>query len=299
MRGSRKITSREAREVGIIPAGAGLTPEAIRGVCNWRDHPRGCGAHISSSVANALARGSSPRVRGSLLLVPQQVMKRGIIPAGAGLTQAGGCARLPCWDHPRGCGAHPRLDNNLAVEQGSSPRVRGSLAVDKIVYCYFGIIPAGAGLTHPRAFPRSPSWDHPRGCGAHNNKMYYTRGNWGSSPRVRGSRLLVLRNLARDGIIPAGAGLTSPTIQNYMERRDHPRGCGAHSMTEDRRPMMKGSSPRVRGSLVDDEHISIMAGIIPAGAGLTPAVFCHSCHWRDHPRGCGAHLSDKPFSLKW
>ena len=51
----------------------------------------------------------------------------------------------------------------------------------------------------------------------------------GSSPRVRGSLEHIFSIENHDGIIPAGAGLTAPTNLCGYSRRDHPRGCGAHS----------------------------------------------------------------------
>ena len=54
-------------DMGIIPAGAGLTIlSKERNILN-KDHPRGCGAHIVNMSC--------------------ETMEQGIIPAGAGLTK--------------------------------------------------------------------------------------------------------------------------------------------------------------------------------------------------------------------
>ena len=50
---------------------------------------------------------------------------------------------------------------------------------------------------------------------------------------------------------------------------DHPRGCGAHFITNAREKWYEGSSPRVRGSLRRGRRPRADGGIIPAGAGLT------------------------------
>ena len=91
--------------------------------------------------------GSSPRVRGSLLLEPQLVLLHGIIPAGAGLTGVFGLPSKADRDHPRGCGAHEMQKAKETGNPGSSPRVRGSPQQDINLVRRTGIIPAGAGLT--------------------------------------------------------------------------------------------------------------------------------------------------------
>ena len=60
---------------------------------------------------------------------------------------------------------------------------------------------------------------------------------------------------------------------------------------------MRGSSPRMRGSLSDGYRRGKAAGIIPAHAGLTGYAGVWSADGRDHPRACGAHL-DEPLLLR-
>ncbi len=111
----------------------------------------------------------------------------------------------------------------------------------------------------------------------------------GSSPRVRGSPKVDKVGLKKAGIIPAGAGLTGQLSDSQKFIRDHPRGCGAHQSRKSNSEKNRGSSPRVRGSHADDVAADKVAGIIPAGAGLTPAFDRLPRLGRDHPRGCGAH----------
>ena len=106
-------------------------------------------------------------------LVPAGVADKvaGIIPADAGNT----CRRpkivRDCKDHPRGCGEHIQADCAKLRQDGSSPRMRGTL--DGIVNHRpeHGIIPADAGNTTICAYRQNRSQDHPRGCGEHN--QYY------------------------------------------------------------------------------------------------------------------------------
>ena len=137
--------------------------------------------------------------------------------------------------------------------------------------------------------PFSSLRDHPRGCGAHfvvnrSNGLYT-----GSSPRVRGS--LDGSQFAKlgVGIIPAGAGLTFLLVSRLRRNGDHPRGCGAHFPLPFFDLCKRGSSPRVRGSHGTESVFVVVAGIIPAGAGLTPKQTASRLTFGDHPRGCGAH----------
>ena len=274
---------------GIIPAGAGLTILPQSPPCQTGDHPRGCGAHLTISMTFMARTGSSPRVRGSRENVFLLAVGHGIIPAGAGLTLTILATSSLLGDHPRGCGAHQHRIIRATSGTGSSPRVRGSHTSLKLKDLTGGIIPAGAGLTAMRTHQNSGRWDHPRGCGAHGCYGRYFHKWRGSSPRVRGSPYsLHLRHIPR-GIIPAGAGLTTMGVIRIAQKRDHPRGCGAHKCNGKETYNGMGSSPRVRGSLPSVQRPALSNGIIPAGAGLTEAQGILSRSAWDHPRGCGAH----------
>ena len=196
----------------------------------------------------ASRRGSSPRVRGSLLCAFKKPVTPGIIPAGAGLTDASLLPESTFWDHPRGCGAHSTTEEAKPLELGSSPRVRGSLEGNHFRDRVYGIIPAGAGLTLSMVSHGTARRDHPRGCGAHILDRVEDLGNEGSSPRVRGSQERDASDKITRGIIPAGAGLTCRSRWIRRGIRDHPRGCGAHTHSLRATSAGQGSSPRVRGS---------------------------------------------------
>ena len=167
--------------------------------------------------------------------------------------------------------------------------MRGSPNKFKIFYPVLRIIPTGAGLTDAPQLDTKAFGDHPRGCGAHVIKCRRYEFIPGSSPRVRGSLARRARLTLQLGIIPAGAGLTTPAAKKRASAGDHPRGCGAHTALLVEMPAVLGSSPRVRGSLRNPLLVLSIIGIIPAGAGLT-SCRCHwCCQCRNHPRGCGAH----------
>ena len=91
------------------------------------------------------------------------------------------------------------------------------------------------------------------------------------------------------GIIPAYAGLTILPLSSLSHSWDHPRVCGAHFCPDYARLFDMGSSPRMRGSLLQPERQGELPGIIPAYAGLTDVAYKFNDDNWDHPRVCGAH----------
>ena len=71
------------------------------------------------------------------------------------------------------------------------------------------------------------------------------------------------------GIIPACAGNTMSVCAANIRTGDHPRVCGEHELPELRQAAIRGSSPRVRGTLPDAIPKFFRIGIIPACAGNT------------------------------
>ena len=71
------------------------------------------------------------------------------------------------------------------------------------------------------------------------------------------------------GIIPAYAGNTPVRLGRSLPCRDHPRVCGEHVNQFDGHCPTSGSSPRMRGTLVQVVERAVGAGIIPAYAGNT------------------------------
>ena len=71
---------------GIIPAYAGNTEPDAKKSLHDRDHPRVCGEHSVRIDRNNSARGSSPRMRGTLGAFARPKQHGGIIPAYAGNT---------------------------------------------------------------------------------------------------------------------------------------------------------------------------------------------------------------------
>ena len=229
VRGTHAASCARMSAMGIIPACAGNTWRACRCGPRTRDHPRVCGEHRSSSSNGMIAyrdhprvcgehgckmaympgmMGSSPRVRGTLGRRAQRRRIRGIIPACAGNTLRAGVLRAHLRDHPRVCGEHPMGLRQLRRTEGSSPRVRGTLARRLLQQALRGIIPACAGNTGAMPPSASSARDHPRVCGEHMTGFAQGLNTGGSSPRVRGTPSSRRRRSPPPGIIPACAGNT-------------------------------------------------------------------------------------------
>ena len=133
--------------VRIIPADAGNTiTNTALSAKNW-DHPRGCGEHYGDSPEAEADHGSSPRMRGTPHGRRNTCRKFGIIPADAGNTLPHGRRCGACPDHPRGCGEHNMLNFPALRNEGSSPRMRGTLSPFSMMLPPPWIIPTDAGNT--------------------------------------------------------------------------------------------------------------------------------------------------------
>ena len=203
-------------------------------------------------------------------------------------------------------GGGPRIRGdhmpNLLAESaaaGSSPPTRGPPRAQRRVLLEGGVIPAYAGTTPGPRLCRAPAGDHPRMCGDHNQGRLGTHVVRGSSPHVRGPRVLVVACLHVVGIIPACAGTTSGCRTSLRRPGDHPRMCGDHQKLLDLMRTFQGSSPHARGP----RHVRAarhgLQGIIPACAGTTTR-WCRPCSpTRDHPRMCGDHEESKVYTTEY
>ena len=148
------------------------------------------------------------------------------------------------------CGEHPASRLSPPIRPGSSPHVRGARIVCMSKSCAGWIIPACAGSTRRSTNRRNEARDHPRMCGEHAMEKGEITADEGSSPHVRGARLVADRCRRGIGIIPACAGSTRLAASSSRQRRDHPRMCGEHAVQRRRIDHQRGSSPHVRGARV-------------------------------------------------
>ena len=181
-------------------------------------------------------------------------------------------------DHPRVCGEHLVESFCELAGLGSSPRVRGTPSTWQT--------------------PASSTRDHPRVCGEHLLLLPFAVVSPGSSPRVRGTLPCSSPPAQTPGIIPACAGNTGSGAAALTDWRDHPRVCGEHASCSRTSSLTLGSSPRVRGTHLQQHEGIQRAGIIPACAGNTPKSTRNSRMCRDHPRVCGEHTVYRSFTSR-
>ena len=210
VRGQPATDNVAAGDVRIIPARAGPTYITVDFDRASTDHPRSCGANVLSRLRWRGHFGSSPLVRGQLVLQLQRQRHARIIPARAGPTFLRGCKYPIYADHPRSCGANPVSFDVIPVSQR--------------------IIPARAGANCA--------------CRVISTKRH------GSSPLVRGQPVIFPPLSVRARIIPARAGPTPFAISVASSVADHPRSCGANLMFSSAFFISSGSSPLVRGQLL-------------------------------------------------
>ena len=129
----------------FIPACAGNSRWCRGGRRSTAVHPRVCGELIAPVWRPRLKAGSSPRVRGTRLDVPQPSVRRRFIPACAGNSSASCRASSVTTVHPRVCGELYGDPARVWADCGSSPRVRGTPAASRLRALRRRFIPACAG----------------------------------------------------------------------------------------------------------------------------------------------------------
>ena len=210
VRGKPGGRGRHALPAGLIPACAGKTSRRPSTAPASRAHPRVCGENILTNLAKAVRKGSSPRVRGKLVVVRRRGLSPRLIPACAGKTFHVQRLRRRVAAHPRVCGENSADFTMRIRDGGSSPRVRGKPSTFNDSGGVSRLIPACAGKTARTSRCGSGTAAHPRVCGENPGGVGVGGGDDGSSPRVRGKRRRRGRLRDRMGLIPACAGKTRP-----------------------------------------------------------------------------------------
>ena len=170
MRGTHRSMPPPHAHTGLIPTYAGNT--------------------VSLRPSVRIARGSSPRMRGTLGGRRHGYSRRGLIPTYAGNTTHLSSVCKPYGAHPHVCGEHARRVCLGFRTRGSSPRMRGTQCVLLPPFPERGLIPTYAGNT-PTCETHCPcTRAHPHVCGEHARCGTRVAGRVGSSPRMRGTHEL-------------------------------------------------------------------------------------------------------------
>ena len=271
----------------FIPACAGNSVSSGVSTASGPVHPRVCGEQFGALPKSELHRGSSPRVRGTVIGRDALHFRVRFIPACAGNSSRRPKFTLGESVHPRVCGEQLEYLHHPETSTGSSPRVRGTDRPDWSIWGNPRFIPACAGNRSERIFASSAATVHPRVCGEQRSGANATGQSTGSSPRVRGTVLPVATNPLGSRFIPACAGNRSHLALRTCFESVHPRVCGEQTAIPDRFRSWFGSSPRVRGTArMLRWHLS-RRRFIPACAGNSPDGRDSQQYEPVHPRVCG------------
>ncbi len=252
----------------FIPACAGNSIRRRRGCFRWTVHPRVCGELACPPIEERMAAGSSPRVRGTRAAASARPGARRFIPACAGNS------RRPISEATNSA-VHPRVCGELAC------RTRRWRGAPRFIPACAGNSPTGSdrGPCGPRFIPA---------CAG--NSLPALRANvsaTGSSPRVRGTRLLSLGRQPGRRFIPACAGNSTSRSAAAAAPAVHPRVCGELNALRLWRFWRGGSSPRVRGTPRNPHAPQARQRFIPACAGNSTRGSVRADAAAVHPRVCG------------
>ena len=175
----------------------------------------------------------------------------------------------------------------VALDPGSSPRVRGTQANQRRRLRPKRFIPACAGNARSRACVERLNTVHPRVCGERDRPIHAPAQSGGSSPRVRGTRVANPWLYRKKRFIPACAGNASFVSCHAHSVTVHPRVCGERLLVRRFSFPRSGSSPRVRGTRKERRRKRGQKRFIPACAGnasIAGTIFSTNTV---HPRVCG------------
>ena len=156
--------------------------------------------------------GSSPRGRGKHETGRHHGGVRRLIPAWAGKTTPSPALPAQAEAHPRVGGENRIAAPTIFAASGSSPRGRGKRRAPSALARLPGLIPAWAGKTATATATPSRSTAHPRVGGENWTASRSASLGKGSSPRGRGKRPVNHARPHFTGLIPAGAGKTTPVL---------------------------------------------------------------------------------------
>ena len=206
LRGTQYNSETGACDPRFIPAPAGNASARKRCAPGAAVHPRACGERVPTRTLSAEVNGSSPRLRGTRLSRLRAFWLRRFIPAPAGNADEACISKYGSTVHPRACGERWSTCRAPSSMRGSSPRLRGTQALQQCGAVVERFIPAPAGNAPSPARGRSPAPVHPRACGERMCEFVDDGASIGSSPRLRGTLPHQGDDLVDRRFIPAPAG---------------------------------------------------------------------------------------------
>ena len=267
VRGNRRAAGPGHVRKRSIPACAGEPTDRPPPSTGRRVYPRVCGGTRAGHARAVAQRGLSPRVRGNLERLPEEVQHLGSIPACAGEPKERKVARPRTRVYPRVCGGTGMTPAPTWHEEGLSPRVRGNPLACRPGEAGAWSIPACAGEPASLALSTPQRWVYPRVCGGTAARSTSATSASGLSPRVRGNRCRAYCMSDGRGSIPACAGEPLSAAMWDANKEVYPRVCGGTAGAGAAVRIYQGLSPRVRGNPFHARPYASTVRSIPACAG--------------------------------
>ena len=132
---------------------------------------------------------------------------------------------------------------------------------------YIRIIPTRVGTRYSTLFHTVKYQDHPHACGDKTQFSHSFHTCAGSSPRVWGQELNIIRQNKYYRIIPTRVGTSCKTKKLVGDLEDHPHACGDKIISIKGVIFLEGSSPRVWGQGLPATIAYTTNRIIPTRVG--------------------------------
>ncbi len=177
-----------------------------------------------------------------------------------------------------------------AYFHGSSPRMWGTLAFGVLLQLRIRFIPTHVGNTSRLSAASARRSVHPHACGEHVRSVRGLVLEAGSSPRMWGTPQDLHPVPLGQRFIPTHVGNTSPGAARFRILAVHPHACGEHLPLAVHRVHVRGSSPRMWGTLRFSTRRLRLWRFIPTHVGNTDAGRRTSGGFPVHPHACGEHV---------
>ncbi len=222
-RGTDRAADSKADEPRVIPAWAGNRRSTTGCSSPQPGHPRVGGEQSSPHAMRLSPSGSSPRGRGTVFPRERDHVRPRVIPAWAGNSAPSAISTVRVSGHPRVGGEQDPSRVIVPSRNGSSPRGRGTVALDRPECLDGRVIPAWAGNRDAPYVAGHPRPGHPRVGGEQRIFRAAAVIHIGSSPRGRGTDNADRVRRERHRVIPAWAGNSLSPSLTVFPPTGHPR----------------------------------------------------------------------------
>ncbi len=246
--GTRRAGRHRCRSARFIPTPVGNTEYHHEHHARTTVYPHACGEHRLHRVNHQREDGLSPRLWGTRILTRGGRDLYRFIPTPVGNTIQSQKSKGPLTVYPHACGEHSEQYRQLVHPRGLSPRLWGTLHLERRGRQGVRFIPTPVGNT-PRQRPASSRHPvYPHACGEHSPERRLICLLFGLSPRLWGTPLPGHVENPAERFIPTPVGNTLSTLLIGSPGTVYPHACGEHAFLPSIFFAMYGLSPRLWGT---------------------------------------------------